>query len=278
MFGTSSKLFLYAAYRLRAGHVGADGSKRDVFGTCFYVRAGADIFLVSNRHLLFLAWAHEKYAGFRPDSLAIGGYFGVDQYAECDFAGQQLRFGVPLNETEDVVAVRMTGVHFAFRRRRKPGEDPGVRTAGLSPIALGIEMLAEAGDFDRLNPGDMVAFPSYPELYDHNGARPILRTGTIASDPLSDYGAKGLPPGRRLAYDAHSTQGSSGSPVFAVIDSGKTGMPANDREAIVVGINAGHLVGDEPRIGTIHAGLSFAYKSACILEAINNLRSEQSAA
>jgi hypothetical protein len=194
----------------------------------------------------------------------ISGYFGIDQYAECDFGGSTLAYAIPANEAEDVVVMDATKVPFQFRRKRKAGEDPTVKTSTLSPICIRADMMATVGDLTNLKPGDGIAFPSYPAHYDLSGSRPIMRTGSIASDPVSDYQTLGQAPARRIACEAHSTQGSSGGPVFSVLQ---------NSELVVIGINAGHLTGDEPKIGTIHSGLSYCFKSVCILEAIEYLRS-----
>jgi hypothetical protein len=138
-------------------------------------------------------------------------------------------------------------------------------------------MLGGDRDYQRINPGDDVAFPTYPELYDLNGARPILRKGTVASDPINNYEAAGQQSGRRIAYEAHSTKGSSGSPVFAIVNAAEAGTPSKP-EVVLIGINTGHLVGEDPRIGAIHAGLSYAYKAPCIYESIVQIQRERTAA
>jgi hypothetical protein len=176
---------------------------------------------------------------------------------------QTRHLATPNNSVEDVIVFDLTDVPFRFTRQRRPGEDPATITTSLSPIAIDIDMLANEQDYKELSAGDPVAFPSYPEMFDQNGARPILRTGSIASDPESDYRAQQQESGRRVAYQAHSTEGSSGSPVFATTHAG---------QRVLMGINSGHLTGDEPRIGRIHSGLSFCFKSACILEAIEKLQ------
>jgi hypothetical protein len=183
------KELLYSAYRLWAKHLAPDGTSKEAFGTCFYVKADDDIFLVTNRHNFSLKYADQKYVGYQISELMIAGYFGIDQYAECNFVNQAVAYCLPENDAEDVVVFNVTNVPFHFRRKRKDGEDETTRTASLSPITIGAEMLATDADLKRANPGDRIAFPSYPALYDLNGMRPIMRTGTIASDPESNYQA-----------------------------------------------------------------------------------------
>jgi hypothetical protein len=264
------KELLYSAYRLRARHLAPDGTSKEIFGTCFYVKAGDDIFVVTNRHNFSLKYANEKYVGYQISEMLIAGYFGIDQFAECNFADQTVSYSLPENEAEDVVVFNVTNVPFHFRRKRKDGEDKSIKTTSLAPITIGVEMLAADAALKRANPGDAIAFPSYPALYDLNGMRPIMRTGTIASDPESNYQADKQEPARRIACEAHSTNGSSGSPIFSLI--------GGSDELVVLGINSGHLTADDARMGTIHSGLSYCFKASCILECIEALQSMRSTA
>lgn len=257
------KELLYTAYRFFGVHLAPNGKSKQISGTCFYVRAGAETFLITNRHNFELSHSHPKYVGYQLTGLAVAGYFGLDQFAHCDFEKQTFYLAVPNNSIEDVIVFDLTDVSFRFLRKRRPGEDPATVTTSLSPIAIDIEMLANEQDYKELSPGAAVAFPGYPEMFDQNGIRPILRTGSIASDPDNDYRAQEQEAGRRVAYQAHSTEGSSGSPVFATTHAG---------QRVLVGINSGHLTADEPKIGKIHSGLSYCFKSACISEAIEKLQ------
>src|SRR5262249_17785191 len=98
--------------------------------------------------------------------------------------------------------------------------------------------------------------------------RPILRTGTISSDPRCDYSFSGRYDGECLAYEAFSFGGSSGSPVFAVQKRPRPGdgitFPGY-RELLFIGINAGHL----PTGSGQHSGISLLYKSFAILDIID---------
>jgi hypothetical protein len=204
---------LYSAYRFAAVHLAPNGESKNIFGTCFYIRAGAELFLITNKHNFNLSHAHAKYVGYQINGMAVFGYFGVDQYAECDFEGQTMSFAQTDNDAEDIVVINLTNISFRFKRKRKLGEDRATITTSLSPITLDVDMLATEHDLRELNAGDSIAFPSYPEQFDVNGIRPIMRTGTIASDPVNDYQSSQQEPGRRIAYEAQSTQGASGSPV-----------------------------------------------------------------
>jgi hypothetical protein len=258
-----AKRILYSAYRLSSRHLAPDGSDKIVHGTCFFVDSAGALYLVTNRHNVNLSYAAAKYVGYKWDGMHVAGYFNADEYIECDFAHQKLTFGHPLNDAEDVIAVDVTATQFMFKRKRRSGEDPNTQTKNISPISVGIDMLASDEEMKSLSAGAQIFFPSYPEQYDFSGVRPLMRAGIISSDPESDYRTSDLEPARRIACQAHSTQGSSGAPVYAV---------KSETEVILLGINAGHLVGEEPRIGTIHSGLSYCYKTSCIREAIENSR------
>lgn len=114
---------------------------------------------------------------------------------------------------------------------------------------------------------DFVAFPGFPEIHDQVKHRPILRMGTIASDPRYQY-IVDRDDGEYVIYEAMSTPGNSGSPVFAVPKGIKeiNGLPVNGfRDFALIGINAGHFrlpSGD-------HQGLSYFYKSTEIIALID---------
>ena len=118
---------------------------------------------------------------------------------------------------------------------------------------------------------DFVAFPGYPNWYDRLNNLPILRTGSIASDPRFDYSVSSNFMGNCIAYEAFSFGGSSGSPVFAIqkgfkVGSGLTAYDGFYREILLIGINAGHFPDPEG-----HSGISYFYKSSAIIELIDSL-------
>lgn len=271
MFDSLPKDFLYSAYQLRSTHLRGDGDVKVFSGTCFHIKDGEEIFLVTNRHNLEANYKDEKYAGYKINNLEISGYFGSEQYLDCLIEKQTLKYATSENYDEDVIALDMTKVSVVYRRRKTTTPLP----TDISPINLDISLIATNDELCKIDPCDVIAFPGYPEFFDRNGNRPIMRVGTIASDPNSDYQAEHMQPGRRIAYEAHSTQGSSGSPVFAVPKGIRLGAGlegGNYRDVMLVGINSGHLIGREEKIGQIHSGLSFCFKSSCILDAIKRLK------
>jgi hypothetical protein len=99
--------------------------------------------------------------------------------------------------------------------------------------------------------------------------RPILRTGTLASDPRYDYSWTNAFKGQCLAYEAFSFGGSSGSPVFALQKGPKPGAGISFpgfRDLMMIGINAGHL----PTENSGHSGISYLYKSSAIVDLIDS--------
>jgi hypothetical protein len=145
----------------------------------------------------------------------------------------------------------------------------------------------------QLQPGDMVSFPGYPVWYDKLQLRPVLRSGMIASDPQTDYRRREGPPSRtdgnqQVLFDAFSTKGSSGSPVF-VAQQGLAPLELNFpplvpgaqptrgkmsftgyRRSFLIGINIGHH--DDPNSPRVndHAGLSRMHKLSAILEVLRS--------
>jgi hypothetical protein len=126
---------------------------------------------------------------------------------------------------------------------------------------FGIEALADTCFFsENLYPGEQVFYAGFPDPHDKLAQRPILRSGTIASDPRHPYSNTGQDEGARVAYEAFSSGGASGSPVWAAARSFQN-YPGS-RTGAVVGVNGGHIEG---KFGA-HSGISFFYKSSVLLE------------
>ena len=101
--------------------------------------------------------------------------------------------------------------------------------------------------------------------------------GTIASDPRTNYCYRnGDPIAARIAYEGFSSEGASGSPVFAT----QKGFPVGEgleapedfyREMKLIGIHAGHYHSDKG-----HSGISYFYKSSVIKNIIDRIMQENS--
>jgi len=112
-----------------------------------------------------------------------------------------------------------------------------------------------------LDPFDLICYSGFPNQHDKLGGRPIIRSGHIASDPQYDYSWDDRYRGKCIAYEGFSSEGASGSPIFAP-PRGMHGI-LNSRHGYLVGVNAGHIPNT-----TGHSGISYFYKSTVILEII----------
>jgi hypothetical protein len=157
--------------------------------------------------------------------------------------------------------------------------------------ALSWENLLECENlWPSLEPGEFVSFPGYPIWYDRLQSRPVLRSGVIASDPQTDYRLREGDPSpsdgnRQVLFDAFSTNGNSGSPIFVA----QRGLPPLDlrlpliegqppfqgkltfsgyRRSFLIGINIGHY--DDPKSPrpNDHAGLSRLHKLSAIIDVL----------
>jgi hypothetical protein len=215
--------------------------------------------LITNRHNVDAAMKDQKYVGYQPCGLTLEGHFG-NNYLICELAHPEISIGCPTNPSEDVAAIDLTTAKFHVDK-----------SADMSVCFLHSELLANENVLETIQVCDMVAFPGYPKYYDRDGERPIMRMGTIASDPSSNYRDGQMSPARRIAYEAFSSGGSSGSPVFALAKGWKAGDGLTGgyfRDLALIGVNAGHLIGTDEHLPAYHSGISYCYKSTCIFEAI----------
>jgi len=215
--------------------------------------------MVTNRHNVQLSYKDQKYVGYQWDGMKVDGYCNDSDYFELSFTGHTVRYAIPANPAEDVLVLELPNESVQFRRKRRPGEDPNKRTETFAPVILGVERLAGDKDLKRIAPGSQVLLPSYSENYDRSSERPVMRGGIVSSDPESNYQTDEQEAARRVLFQAHSVAGASGGPVYALMD----GM------GVLLGVNAGHLTGKEPKIGTIHSGFSYCFKAVCIREVID---------
>ena len=255
---------LYAAYRLDCTFSDGSGRQIDGTGTGFFVRSGdGKQYLVTNRHVVDIAFNCPQYQGFNLREVFVSGKRldvatalpDVDQ--RYQIVQPNLRYSnVPENDIACMIDPRIF----------VPDGNPTMTV----DFFLGHDLLATHGDFERdISVCDFVAFPGYPEWHDIQQRRPILRTGTVSSDPRYDYrDLKGNYIGQCIAYEAFSSGGSSGSPVFTLQKGIQPGegisFPAY-RPLKLIGINASHL----PAKDNSHSGISIMYKSSAILDMID---------
>jgi len=269
MFHGLSNDVLYAAYRLKTEfYRERDNLSKEVTGTCFFVmNKDQQICLVTNRHMLDVGYSDKenKYISCVLKVMQVEGFLvtGDPQLLPHNritmriYADQnQIRFSPTYDE--DVACIVNPQVL-----------TPGGSTARID-FYLDYDFLATQDWLDsKLSVCDFVVFPGYPDWHDKLDNRPIMRTGTVASDPRSDYSRGGKPEGRKVAYEAFSFGGSSGSPVLATQKGIKPGAGIQFdgyREPKFIGINAGHLDADYGQ----HSGISYFFKSSAILALIDS--------
>ncbi len=265
MFHGLNNRFLYSAYQLSCTFVNNTGTQINCTGTGFWVRNNdSSLILVTNRHVVDLEYSNPEHAGFSlyqvtvsgKASEATAGLPDIAQRFVVDHSG--LKYSE--NRENDIACLAVQSV---------------MQLAGFPSTRIDYSidrnLLATKDDFDtQFSVCDFVVFPGFPEWYDKRQQRPILRTGTISSDPRYDYSWSSNYEGECIAYEAFSYGGSSGSPVFAVQKGPKPGkgisFPAF-RDLKLVGINAGHLpVGTDSHK---HSGISYMYKASAILDVID---------
>ena len=262
MFHGLDNRHLYAAYRLACSFI--DGRQIEITctGTGFFVQTNNDqLVLITNRHVLDPGFSSMKYAGFRLQELRIFG------------KANDPSSGLP--EIDKECVVKSCTLKYSEVREN---DIACLGDLSVAPIDgsfsmdidywLPQELLATSADFEsKFSTCDFVAFPGFPEWYDRRQHRPILRTGTISSDPRYDYSWSSEFEGECIAYEAFSYGGSSGSPVFAVQKGPRPGVGISFpgyRELKLIGINAGHL----PAGRDSHSGISYMYKASAILAII----------
>ena len=260
MFHGLDNRFLYSAYQLVCTFINGTGDKITCAGTGFWVKdQNSQLILVTNRHVLDIAFADSQYAGFTLRQLRVSGK-AADPSS-----------GLPDIDQEWVAD------HSLIKYSNVPQNDIACLPAPAvinSPTSIKIDywiplnLLATKKDFEsQIGICDFVAFPGFPEWHDKMQHRPILRTGAISSDPRYDYSWSSKYEGECVAYEAFSYGGSSGSPVFAVQKGPKPGAGIffpGFRDLKLVGINAGHL----PAAKNTHSGISYMYKASAILDIV----------
>lgn len=264
MFHGLSNQYLYSAYQIICAFTSEFNEPIKCSGTGFWVMCNdSKLALVTNRHLLDPEYAGLKGQGYKLDRLIVSGKSN-DQSS-----------GLP--DTDMIFEIVSPLVRYPTKYQNDIAciVDPKVKPHPSSDTRIDffipIELLATAKDFEsQFSVCDFVAFPGFPEWYDKRQNRPILRTGTISSDPRYPYSNSSSYKGERLAYEAFSYGGASGSPVFALQKGLKPGKGISFpgfRDVKVVGINAGHLNEDSGK--GQHSGISYLYKSSAILDVLN---------
>jgi len=238
--------FLYSAYKIEA--VYSDGVKsigRKATGFILEISNNKP-WIITNRHVIDLNYKEptQKYFGFKLIDLLISGRYPDDTTYTLQIS-TNASFYFHDKFENDVVIIEALGKpntiklywHFVLRH------------------------LANNAEYIEIFPFDLICFTGFPFPHDQFAGRPILRAGRISSDPKFEYSWNKESQGQCVAYEGFSSEGASGSPVFA-LSRGISGMPGA-RQGYLIGINAGHIPST-----TGHSGISYFYKSIVIHEII----------
>ncbi|ORX07082.1 hypothetical protein AWC27_26335 [Mycobacterium szulgai] len=297
-FGTNQ---LYSACRLTITHHFADHDLEcEPFnGTGFLVQfpSGDNRFgVVTNRHLTDAAsYNPVEYKGATPKSVKIE--LWQSKNFRIEFTIDDPKPLYHHDRTIDVAVIpfgpkvdhHTLGTPYDKLENLFP--DPNIDTV-IFNHGLSWEYLLECEElWPLLQPGEFVLFPGYPVWYDKSQVRPVFRSGMIASDPQTEYrrleGDPTINDGnQQVLFDAFSTSGNSGSPVF-VAQRGIPPLPIHMtssqgrfspdgpsarveftgyHRSFLIGINAGHINDLDKGRDNDHAGLSRMHKLSAILD------------
>jgi hypothetical protein len=300
---------LYSACRLTLTHYYEpnDYTPKPLFGTGFLVEFPEPdnrLGLITNRHLVDIPWAKPEREGTTIKSIKVEMW-----------QSRSLRIAFMISDPKpkplyhDDESIDIAVIPFI------PEMDPTIPGALYDKIenvfpdletdtlmfhhGLSWQYLLTCEElWPQLEAGEFVSFPGYPMWYDRLQTRPVLRSGVIASDPQTNYRFhEGEPTNtdgnQQVLFDAFSTNGNSGSPVF-VAQRGippfplqiKTGPDDSSprtaaqlafsgyHRSFLIGINAGHFNDLDSDWPDDHAGLSRMHKLSAIMEILRANESE----
>lgn len=235
--------FIYCSYKVTVKFADDLGNSHLCRGTGFFLAAGGSAVFVTNRHVLDPKYKKKNVQeSMRLIEIRILGKTHQGETYELIVDSKQLALYPDSNE-DDVACII------------NPQCQSTKETTEIF-YHFGVEDLADEYLFSEgLHPGDQIFYAGFPDPYDKLAQRPLLRSGSIASDPRYAYSHSGADEGARIAYEGFSSGGASGSPIWAAA----RGAP-NARNGSVIGVNAGHI---DQKFGS-HSGISFFYKSTVI--------------
>ena len=248
MFHEPSKQFLYSAYKIDVEY--SDNTKIiQLSATGFVLEIGTNMaWIITNRHVLDIDYKKPtaKYKNFKLSKLTLTGRRSDDEQYSLQLDTDTEIFYHEKSEN-DIALIRAKGnligsdsIHWHF----------------------GLDQLANKAVFETVDPFDLICYTGFPSTHDMFSNRPIIRSGRIASDPKFEYSWNTEFQGSCVAYEGFSSEGASGSPIFAPPRGMRT--ISNSRHGYLIGVNAGHILGN---LG--HSGISYFYKSTVIWDIIN---------
>lgn len=291
---------LYSACRLTVTHYYEhnDHTWEPCFGTGFLVEfpdEDSRFGLVTNRHLTDVPWHQPQYEGTVVKSIRLEMWQSQNLRIEFTIIDPE-----PFYHDDPTIDVAVIALgpriepHFIgtpYDKIENLFPDTSVDTLMFNH-GISWQYLLECEElWPVLDAGEFVSFPGYPAWYDKLQTRPVLRSGVIASDPQTEYrrleGSPTIKDGnRQVLFDAFSTSGNSGSPVF-VAQRGIPPLPIHMtnsqgkflpdgpsarlevtgyHKSFLVGINAGHINNVESGRDNDHAGLSRMHKLSAIMD------------
>lgn len=252
MFHQPPRNFLYSAHKIAVSFSDGFGTTKTGLGTGFFIELETNVVaFITNRHVLEPDYKSAKYRDFGVTNIEVSGYQPNDSHFSLSLKLNQVYYTHD-DDKNDIACI--------IQPRSDPLKDTGEQQ---SLFRFTMSHLAHEDVFmNGLQPFDELAFSGYPGQHDKSSSRPILRGGRVASDPRYNYSHSGKYDGECVAYEGFSSEGASGSPVFA--PSRGSSNIANSRNGFLVGINAGHLTENYG-----HSGISYFYKSTAILKLLD---------
>ena len=252
MYHPLPREWLLATNKIEVGFHSATDTK-SVHGSGFWVRKeSGEVVFVTNRHVVDIEYYDRKYFGhgYRLTAIKILTFKGADRFGHLIVKAE---LAWPRDQRVDIAILR----------------NPKVIAGKGSVTPASVDVIGDK-DFlkNELNWGDLVSFTSFQPWRDSKSERPILRTGTVSSDPLYRYESDSIPRRDVLLLEALSFAGSSGSPVFANARGIKVAPPLSGgsfRPAKIIGIITGHIQAKNASQMAFHSGLSYCHRSDLLL-------------
>ncbi|MFL0289397.1 hypothetical protein ACJH6H_29715 [Mycobacterium sp. SMC-21] len=238
--------------------------------------------LVTNRHFIEPGWSDELKEGTKLTKLRASIWLTSDDRIETDIVAEPIFHDDPTIDAcifpllpghllrVDLygIAGRTEGAH-KWADGLKQGGDAAIQ---LKHYVSWGHLDISAWYWNTVAPCESLFFPGYPAWHDKSADRPIMRTGAIVSDPKESWRlyADGPKPGDgslQVLFDAFSSDGNSGSPVFVSQRGFRNAGEMSHyvgayRPMILGGINAGHIEDHKSR----HVGLSRMHKVSVIVD------------
>jgi hypothetical protein len=266
---------LYSAVKIRSFFMKEDETLEHRPGTAFFtLNKAGKICLITNRHML--DYYYKQPYGDYPKVVLSG--------IQVDTKITDKTTGLPGHNSPMLIHAEGSNIQFHKEYQNDIAAVVDVKAENIdAPTVLSIniyvpyDMIAGEEYFNtNLTVCDFVAFAGFPEWHDKKDNRPLFRVGTIASDPRFPYKYPPKIQGDCILYEAFSTGGTSGSPVFSfakAVDMSKPNTYLNYRP-MLIGVNAGHIPKAIPTYlpgDLVHSGLSYFYKSSLIFDLIDTI-------